>query len=373
MTEPFTVAFPDAALEDLRTRILATRWPERETVSDDSQGVRLEDLRELCRYWVEEYDWRRCERALNAFPQLRTHVDGVGIHALHARSPEPDAVPLVLTHGWPGSVLEFLEVIGPLADPAAHGGDPRDAFHLVVPSLPGYGFSDRPSHRGWNIDRIADAWVSLMAELGYERFGAQGGDWGAFVTTALGRRHPDTVLGIHVNAPVAKRPVDPVELTEEERRRLARADEFNRTGNGYFVEQRTRPQTIGYALVDSPVALCAWIVEKLVDWTDGGPVAALSRDAMLDQVTLYWLTATGASAARLYWEAGQATENGPVTVPAGVSMFPAEIIQNPRAYVEEVYRDLRYWNDVPAGGHFAAWEEPALFVDELRAFFRLLR
>jgi epoxide hydrolase len=372
MTE-FVVDIPESALEELRDRIRRTRWPERETVGDRSQGVPLDELRTLCQYWADGYDWRRCERALNAVPQVRVEIDGVAIHALHVRSPHPEATPLVLTHGWPGSVLEFLEVIGPLTDPVAHGADVADAFHVVVPSLPGYGFSDKPAETGWNADRIAAAWAELMSTLGYGRFAAQGGDWGAIVTTALARHCPERLIGIHVNMPLGARPDDEAELSERDRRAIESMAEFRRSGSGYSAEQSTRPQTIGYALVDSPVALCAWIVEKLVEWTDGGDAAALSRDAMLDNVTLYWLTATGASAARLYWETRIGSSRGPVDVPAGCSLFPGEVVQTARPFAEQVYRDLRYWHEVDAGGHFAAWEQPELFVDEVRSFFRLVR
>jgi pimeloyl-ACP methyl ester carboxylesterase len=292
---------------------------------------------------------------------------------VHVRSPHANAVPLVLTHGWPGSIIEFLDVIGPLSDPVAHGGAASDAFHVVVPSLPGYGFSAKPNETGWNADRIAAAWVELMSALGYERFAAQGGDWGAVVTTALARHQADRLIGIHVNMPLGARPEGEVELSERDRNAIEVMREFRRSGSGYSAEQSTRPQTIGYALVDSPVALCAWIIEKLIEWTDGGDAPALSRDAMLDNVTLYWLTATGASAARMYWENRIAASRGPVDVPTGCSLFPAEVVQTPRPFAEQVYRDLRYWHEVGAGGHFAAWEQPALFVDEVRAFFRLVR
>jgi pimeloyl-ACP methyl ester carboxylesterase len=293
----------------------------------------------------------------------------VEVHALHVRSPHQDALPLVLTHGWPGSVIEFLDVIEPLTDPP----DGRDAFHLVVPSLPRYGFSGKPTEPGWNPDRIAAAWVGLMGTLGYPRFGAQGGDWGAMVTTALGRNHPGEVLGIHTNMPQGVRPDVRTELTARERRGRDRMTEFRAVGSGYSIEQSTRPQTVGYSLVDSPVGLCAWIYEKLVGWSDNSKGPALTRDAMLDDVTLYWLTATGASSARLYWEWRVGPSEGPVTVPAGVSYFPGEISSVPRSWAEWVYVDLRYWTELDRGGHFAAWEQPELFTDEVRAFFRLLR
>ena len=367
--QPFRVDVSDEDLDELRRRIRATRWPEREPVTDHSQGVPLDYLRELCRYWADDYDWRRCEQALNAFPQVRHEIDGLGIHALHVRSPHEDALPLVLTHGWPGSVLEFLDVIGPLTDPP----DPTDAFHLVVPSLPGYGFSDKPAEPGWNAERTAAAWTQLMSDLGYDRFAAQGGDWGAVVTTALARKHAERLTGIHLNMPLGRQPDNDAGLTEREQQALARMARFRTEGRGYYLEQATRPQTIGYALVDSPVALCAWIVEKLLGWADEGTEAPLSVDAMLDNITLYWLTATGASSARYYWENTRNRSADPVDVPTGCSLFPEEVAPVPRSWAEQIYRDIRYWHEVDAGGHFAAWEQPGIFVDEVRAFFRLVR
>jgi pimeloyl-ACP methyl ester carboxylesterase len=367
--QPFRVEVSDDDLAELRRRIRATRWPEPQTVDDHSQGVPLDYLRELCRYWSDGYDWRRCERALNAFPQLRHDVDGLAIHALHVRSPHDGALPLVLTHGWPGSVLEFLDVIAPLTDPA----DAADAFHLVVPSLPGYGFSGKPSAPGWSAERTAAAWAQLMTDLGYERFAAQGGDWGAVVTTALARHCPDRLAGIHLNMPLGRKPDDDTALSERDQQALAAMARFQREGRGYHIEQSTRPQTIGYALVDSPVALCAWIVEKLLGWADAGTEPPLSKDAMLDDVTLYWLTATGASSARYYWENYRKGRTDPVGVPTGCSLFPGEILPMPRSWADRMYTDIRYWHELDAGGHFAAWEQPALFVDEVREFFRLVR
>ena len=366
---PFTIAIPDADLDDLRRRIRATRWPEREPVPDHSQGVPLEYLRELCRYWADEYDWRRCERALNALPNERHEIDGLAFHAIHVRSPHEDALPLVLTHGWPGSVLEFLETVEPLTNPA----DPADAFHVVLPALPGYGFSAKPAEPGWNAARTAAAWARLMSDLGYDRFAAQGGDWGAVVTTALARHCPERLVGIHLNMPLGLKPDDDAELTERDQQALAAMARFQREGRGYHIEQSTRPQTVGYSLVDSPVGLCAWIVEKLLGWADDGPVPPLTRDQMLDNVTLYWLTASGASSARYYWENYKAGARDPVDVPTGCSLFPKEILPMPRAWAERMYRDIRYWHEVDVGGHFAAWEQPALFVDEVRKFFRLVR
>jgi hypothetical protein len=399
---PFDVAVPDADLADLRERLARTRLPERETVGspdapngsplDWSQGTPLAYVRELAEYWRTSYDWRRAERLLNGFPQFHTALDGPGtapgqapgtapgpaldIHFLHVRSPEPDALPLVLTHGWPGSVFEFHKVIGPLTDPRAHGGDPADAFHVVCPSLPGYGFSAKPTTTGWGVNHIAAAWEQLMLRLGYERYGAQGGDWGAMVTTWIGRV-ATRCIGIHVNMPVAFPGPDQMsDLTERELGALASMQFYNDHDSGYSKEQSTRPQTVGYALVDSPVGQLAWIIEKFFQWTDcdGHPENVLTRDELLDNVTLYWLTASGASSARLYWESfGSAAAGDPVTIPSGMSIFPKEIFRPSRRWAERVYTDIRYWNELAKGGHFAAFEQPAQFVEEVRNFFRLVR
>ncbi len=379
---PFRIAVPDAELADLRERLRRTRWPEPATVDGWAQGVPVDYLRELCRHWAEDYDWRATEARLNALPQFRTVLDGLGVHLVHVRSPHPGALPLVLTHGWPGSVVEFEAVIGPLTDPVAHGGDAADAFHVVCPSLPGYGFSDRPARAGWTVERIADAWITLMARLGYRRYGAQGGDWGASITTVIGQRDPEHVAGIHLTPPiVAPDPATFDDLTPAERDALE-ALEAARDGDGYSAEQSTRPQTIGYGLVDSPAALCAWIVEKFQAWTDcaGHPENALSRDRMLDDVMLYWLPGTGASAARLYWESFRDVEarfrgatTDTVGVPTGCSIFPRELPRPSRRWAARRYTDIRHWNELPRGGHFAAFEQPELFVEELRTFFRPLR
>lgn len=386
MTEqlrPFRIDIPEADLRDLRERLARTRWPERETVTDASQGVPLSYLRGLCRYWAVDYDWRATEARLNAIPQFRTEIDGLGIHVLHVRSPHPGAVPLLLTHGWPGSIVEFEKVIGPLTDPPSHGGEAADAFHVVCPSLPGYGFSDRPREPGWGIERIARAWVELMSRLGYERFGAQGGDWGTSVTTSIGQQAPDRVVGIHLTPPIAA--PDPAtfgDLTTAERDALAALEHAAEWESGYAAEMASKPQTIGYALTDSPVGLCAWIVEKFRSWTDcgGDPETVLTRDEMLDDVTIYWLTGTAASSARLYWESfrqvsewfSKATPDT-VDVPTGCSIFPKEMPRPSRRWAERRYTDIRYWNEPDQGGHFAAFEQPRLFVEEVRAFFRLLR
>jgi pimeloyl-ACP methyl ester carboxylesterase len=345
--------------------------------------VPLAYLRELCDYWADGYDWRAAEARLNAFPQFRTEIDGLGIHFLHVRSPHPGALPLIVTHGWPGSVVEYLKIIGPLVDPPAHGGDPADAFHVVCPSLPGYGFSDRPHRAGWGVQRIATAWAVLMARLGYERYGAQGGDWGTSISTSLAQQAPERLAGVHLNPPIAA--PDPAtfdELTTGEREAIRALEERSRSESGYSAEMGTKPQTIGYGLVDSPVLLCAWIVEKFRTWTDcdGHPENVLSRNEMLDDVSLYWFSGTGAAAGRLYWESiAEVTEwftsgtTDTVDVPTGCSIFPKEVPRPSRRWAAKRYTDIRHWNELPRGGHFAAFEQPELFVDEVRSFFRLVR
>jgi pimeloyl-ACP methyl ester carboxylesterase len=375
--EPFRIAVGDAELADLRSRLVRTRWPERETVDDWSQGIPLAYVQELCRYWADGYDWRAREERLNRFPQFRTELDGLGIHFVHARSPEPDALPLVLTHGWPGSVVEFQEVIGPLSDPAAHGGDPADAFHVVCPSLPGYGFSDRPAHTGWTVQRIAAAWATLMARLGYERFGAQGGDWGASVTTSLAEQFADRVAGIHLNMPIAIPDLSMGAPTAREQDAIAAFTHYRQHESGYAKQQSTRPQTLGYGLVDSPAAQAAWIVEKFMTWSDcdGDPETVFTRDELLDNVMLYWIPATGASSARLYWESHRdlGVKLATVSVPAAVTIFPKELSRPSRRWAEPRFADLRSWTEVDRGGHFAAFERPETFVAEVRAGFRTMR
>jgi epoxide hydrolase len=373
---PFRIELPETAVDDLRRRLAATRWPERETVTDWSQGIPLAYLRELCRYWAEDYDWRRCEASLNEFPQFRTEIDGLDIHFLHARSPHNDALPLVITHGWPGSIVEFRKVIGPLTDPQAHGGDAADAFHVVCPSLPGYGFSGKPEQTGWGTTRTADAWDQLMTRLGYARYGAQGGDWGAQVTTGLGMRHPEHLAGIHLNMAIAFPDADAMKnLTDREKDALDSIRYYTDWDSGYSKQQQTRPQTVGYGLVDSPAGLCGWIVEKFWSWTDsdGDPLNVLSRDELLDNVMLYWLPATGASSARMYWESFTKPLLGPVHVPVGCSVFPKEIFRPSRRWAEKQFPDLRYWNEPAKGGHFAAFEQPDLFAAEVRSAFRTFR
>jgi pimeloyl-ACP methyl ester carboxylesterase len=369
---PFRVQFPESDLDDLRERLRRTRWPDAQTVDDWTQGVPLDYLRDLCEYWWQHYDWRAAQDRLNEFPQFRTEIDGLGIHFLHARSPRPDALPVVLTHGWPGSVLEFLKVVGPLTDPP----NAADAFHVVCPSLPGFGFGDRPTERGWSVRRVARAWMELMARLGYERYGAVGGDWGSTITTIIGQQDCEHLAGIHLLPPlVAPDPATMNDLTDQERAALADLKATGESGTGFAAQMSTRPQTLGYGLADSPAGLCAWLVEKLVTWSG----STLTRDEILDNVTLYWLTGTAVSAARLHWEsfgdvrAALAPGADTVSVATGCSIFPHETVRPSRRWAEQRFLDIRYWNEAARGGHFAAWEEPALFADEVRAFFRLVR
>ena len=372
----FRIAIAPAAIIDLRQRLAMTRWPERETVSDGSQGVELARAQALVEYWRDSYDMGRLERRLNAFPNFRTSIDGLGFHFLHVRSRHANALPIILTHGWPGSVIEFLDVIGPLTDPEAHGGRAEDAFHVVIPSLPGYGFSDKPKQTGWDVPRIATAWSTLMRRLGYTRWVAQGGDWGAHVTTWLGVQQPQGLAAIHLNLPTLSPPPLEGEPNADERAAIDELKAFFRTMAGYGSIQETRPQTLGYGLVDSPAGQAMWIYEKFTDWTDShrNPGAVISRDAMLDDIMLYWLTATGASSARLYAEdAGEQTARQVVNIPVGVSIFPGEIYRPPRIWGERTYPKLFYWNQAPRGGHFAAFEQPALFAAELRACFASMR
>jgi len=385
---PFSIEVPEEELDELRRRILATRWPTEELVDDRSQGVQLATVKALAGYWASEYDWRRCEAKLNELPQFTTEIDGVDIHFIHVRSEHEGALPLVMTHGWPGSVIELLESIGPLTDPTAHGGNEEDAFHLVVPSLPGYGFSGEPRELGWNVGRIATAWAELMRRLGYDRYVAQGGDVGAAVTDAMGRQAPEGLLGIHMNLLAgALGMLDqlPAEADEERAARDA-LTEFRADGFGYFLEQSTRPQTIGYATLDSPVALAAWMLDHDTDsyykisraFLDGTPAGNLTKEHIVDNVTTYWLTGTGASAARSYWENGRAQAAAAaggqappdVPVPVAFTAFPDEIFVAPRSWVDQIYSTTDYYNAVDRGGHFAAWEEPETFAEEVRAAFR---
>ena len=373
---PFSIAASDEELEDLRRRLHATRWPNEEPVDDWSQGIPLSYVKQVCSYWADGYDWRKREALLNRFPQGTTPIDGLDIHFVHARSPEENALPLVITHGWPGSIVEFQKVIGPLSDPAAHGGDPADAFHVVCPSLPGYGFSGKPAETGWNVQRVAHAWSTLMQRLGYDRYQAQGGDWGAMVTTAIGQQDPEHCAAIHLNMPIC--PPDPEtmsDLTEAEQSALAGMQHYQDWDSGYSKQQSTRPQTLGYGLTDSPAGQAAWILEKFWAWTDcnGHPENVLSRDELLDNVMLYWLTESGASSARLYWESFRNPPMDEVKVPVGASIFPKEIFRTSRRWAEKHFGGLLYWNELDEGGHFAAFEQPEVFVSEIRNCFRSLR
>jgi pimeloyl-ACP methyl ester carboxylesterase len=389
---PFHIDVPEEDLDELRRRILATRWPEKETVDDSSQGVQLATLQALARYWATDYDWRKCEEKLNTLPQFKTEIDGVDIHFIHVRSPHENALPLIITHGWPGSVIEMLDTIGPLIDPTAHGGSAEDAFDVVLPSLPGYGFSGEPKEVGWHAGRIGQAWAELMRRLGCTRYVAQGGDQGAGVTDAMGRQAPEGLLGVHFNFLDAA----PRELlmaafnlrlafSMEDRQELSKVVAvFMR---GYIAEMGEHPQTIGYPLLDSPVGLAAWMLDHDADsyekishaFLDGQPSGNLTREHVLDNITLYWLTNTAASAARLYWETGKsataALKQPPphVMLPVGYTVFPEELFQAPRHWVKSAYHNLIYFNEAEAGGHFAAWEEPELFSEEVRAAFRSLR
>ena len=376
LIEEFRIHASDEALDDLRRRLRATRWPDAETTADWEQGVPLAYMQEVCAYWAEGYDWRAREDRLNRFPQFRTAIDGLGIHFLHARSPEPDALPLIITHGWPGSIVEFQKVIAPLTDPASHGGDRADAFHVVCPSLPGYGFSERPRAAGTAVVRIADLWAALMARLGYDRYVAQGGDWGSMVTNQIALRDTDHCRAIHLNMPVvAPDPATMNELTPLEQSALEGMQHYRSKDSGYSKQQSTRPQTLGYGLADSPVGQAAWILEKFWAWTDcdGHPENVLERDELLDNVMLYWLPGTGASSARLYWESFGQPSLDPVATPTGCSIFPKEIFRCSKRWAEKKFQNLIHWNELERGGHFAAFEQPALYVDELRTCFRQVR
>ena len=388
---PFQITVPQDALDDLRRRITATQFPSKELVNDRSQGVQLRTIQALARFWTSEYDWRRREASLNALPQFTTEIDGVDIHFIHVRSPHENALPLIMTHGWPGSVIELLDTVGPLTDPTAHGGSPEDAFHLVLPSLPGDGFSGEPAELGWDSGRTARAWAELMRRLGYTRYVAQGGDVGALVTDLMGRQAVEGLAGYHLNLLTAALAIgDHLPKESEQERTAAQAfATFRQDGFGYFLEMATRPQTIGYALLDSPVALAAWMLDHDTDsyykisraFVDGQPAGNLTRDTIVDNITLYWLTGTAASAARSYWEDARALAAAlasgqpppPVSVPVGFTTFPGEIWASPRSWVEAVYPGLAYFNEAERGGHFAAWEEPQLFTQEVRAAFKSLR
>ena len=374
---PFTVKVPQSETEDLKRRLRATRFSEKETVGDWSQGVPLANARKLVEYWLDSYDWRKFEMRINSYPQFRTEIDGLGIHFIHVKSKHEGALPIIMTHGWPGSVIEFLDVIGPLTDPTAHGGKAEDAFHVIVPSLPGYGWSDKPTETGWNVVRTGKAWATLMQRLGYTKWVAQGGDWGSGVTHALGHIRPEGLIAAHVNWPFvfpAKLPDNP---TPEEKGAIDAAARFTGDGYGYFKEQMTRPETLGYGLADSPVGQATFIYEKFRAWTDnhGNPEDALSLDQMLDDISLYWFTNTAASSARFYWENASVAsfDAGTIELPMAASIFPKEIYRAPKAWAEAHWPNLIYWNELDRGGHFAAFEQPKLFSEELRKAFKSVR
>jgi microsomal epoxide hydrolase len=373
---PFRIDIPQADLDDLRARLARTRWPDQLPGAGWDYGIPLEYVKELAEYWRTSYDWRAHEKRLNAFAQFTTTIDGQNIHFLHVRSPEPDALPLIITHGWPGSIAEFMEVIGPLTDPRAHNGDPADAFHLVVPSIPGFGFSGPTGDRGWNVRRVALAWDELMQRLGYQRYGAQGGDWGSSISRELGLIVPEHLVGVHLNMLFSQRPDDVTDLTDEEQARLQALRQFRTTGSGYGAIQSTRPQTLAYGLTDSPAGQLAWIAEKFGEWTDGGlPDEAVDRDQLLTNVMLYWLTGTAGSSARLYYEAAHSGTWGPPvtsTAPTGVAVFPREIAPPIRRFAE-LSNNIVHWAEFDRGGHFAAMEAPELLVGDVREFFRPLR
>jgi len=375
---PFKVHVPQAALEDLKKRLGDTRWPEKEPVTDWSQGVPLAKAQALIEYWGAQYDWRRVEGVLNSLPQFRTQIDGLGIHFIHVRSKHENALPIILTHGWPGSVVEFLQVISPLVDPTAYGGKIEDAFHIVIPSLPGFGFSDKPTESGWRLPRIANAWAQLMKRLGYSRYVAQGGDWGAGVSSWMAKQQPSGLIAVHLNLPILFPPPPPPPggYTAQEQSALAQLERYSTDASGYASIQGTRPQTLGYGLADSPVGQAMWIYEKFQGWTDnkGDPAEAVSVDHMLDDITLYWLTDTAASSARIYYESFREDfVRMPLELPVAVSIFRGDMFTPPRVWGEQIYSKLFYWNDVPEGGHFAALEQPELFVTELRKAFRQMR
>jgi len=383
---PFQVNVPEKAIVDLRQRVAATRWPDREIVTDRSQGAQLAKIQALVRYWGTGYDWRTAEAKLNALPQFVTKIDGLDIHFIHVRSRHPNALPLIMTHGWPGSIFELVKVIGPLTDPTAHGGRAEDSFDLVVPSMPGYGFSGKPQSTGWNPDHIARAWDELMRRLGYTRYVSQGGDWGAVVSDVMARQAPPGLLGIHINMPATVPPEiakvlasggpAPAGLSPEEKVAFDGMDALYKKGSGYALMMVTRPQTLGYSLADSPVGLAAWFYDKFADWTysAGEPEKVLTRDEMLDDITLYWLTNTGTSSAQLYWENNANNFNAvDINIPAAITVFPGEIYRAPRSWAQRAYHKLIYFNEVDNGGHFAAWEQPELFATEIRAAFKSLR
>jgi pimeloyl-ACP methyl ester carboxylesterase len=373
---PFTLSIPQVELDDLQQRLAATRWPEKEAVDDWTQGSPLVKVQALIEHWRGRYDWRATEARLNALGQFKTEIDGIDIHFLHVRSRHENALPLIITHGWPGSVMEFMKVIGPLTDPEAHGGRAEDAFHVIAPSLPGFGFSGKPAEKGWGIPRIAMAWITLMARLGYDHWVAQGGDWGSAVTTTIGVINPPGCAAIHVNMPlIYPAPEDMADMTEKEQSAVKALQYYQEWDSGYSKQQATRPQTVGYGLVDSPAGQAAWIYEKMWAWTDnkGAPEDVLSMDEMLDNIMLYWLPGTAASSARLYWESFGSFGSVPLACPVGVSIYPKEIFRASRRWAEKHMTNIIHWNELDRGGHFAAWEQPDLYVSEIRDCFRKVR
>ena len=372
----FNLDIPESEIDELKVRLNHARWPDSETVDDWTQGVPIEYHREFCEYWANDYNWHDTQDRLNKYPQYKTTIDDLDIHFLHLRSSHKDATPIIITHGWPGSIVEFHKVIEPLAEPTKYGGPPDDAFHVVCPSLPGYGFSGKPTTTGWGVLKIAEAWDELMTRLGYQNYCAQGGDWGAMVTTAIGQRDPEHCRAIHLNMPIT--PPDPEtmgDLTEAEQSALAGMQHYQDWDSGYSKQQSTRPQTLGYGLADSPSGQAAWILEKFWAWTDcdGHPENVLTRDELLDNVMLYWIPGNGASSARLYWESFNKPPMEPVQVPVGASIFPKEIFRTSKRWAEKHFGGLLYWNELDKGGHFAAFEQPEVFVEEIRACFRSLR
>jgi epoxide hydrolase len=368
--EPFTVDVPQAALDDLQARLTRARWPDAETVTDWVQGPPVSYMQDLARYWAEDYNWRVVERRLNQLPQFRTEIDGVRIHFLHVRSPHPDATPIILTHGWPSTMVEFLDIIDHLTEPS----DPADAFHVVCPSLPGHGFSDRPATTGWTVQHIAEAWAELMARLGYDRYIAHGGDWGSWVSAALGSTDAEHLLGIHLTMPLAFPPEKPVELDERDQAAMERMKAFGQNQSGYSAIQSSRPQALAYGFADSPLGLAGWLVDRFYEWADhdGDLDTAIRRDTLLDILTMYWLTDTGTSSARLFWESFNKEPMNPASVPTGCSVSPHDAVL-PRAWARERFTDLRHWKDLDSGGHFPALEKPDVLADELRTFLATLR
>jgi len=377
--KPFKIKISDEELEDLNKRLAATRWPEKETVKDWSQGVPLSYIKEICDYWVNEYDWKSREEYYNTFTQFITDVDGIDIHFIHIKSPHKEAKPLIISHGWPGSIVEFHKIINPLIDPVSHGGKAEDAFHIVCPTLPGYGFSGKPSQPGTGVEKIAELWDLLMNKIGYNKYFAQGGDWGSAITISIGKQNRGSCEGIHVNMPFAPPTKEAIE-NPSDRDKLAfeGLNYYQEWGSGYSKQQSTRPQTLGYGLADSPIGQASWIIEKFYEWTDcdGHPENILNKEELLDNIMFYWLTKSASSSARLYWESFGSFGGNPeekLLIPVGCSIFPKEISRTPRSWAEQVYSNIVYWNELEKGGHFAAFEQPELFINEIRSCFRLIR